>query len=141
MTDKFNLYTDGACWGNPGPASAGVIIKDKNNKKVFEGSIYLGRATNNIAEYNALIEGLKIARRQNIEYLDVFSDSQLVIRQVIGEYKVKSGNLFGLKEKVLKYKKGFKNIEFHHSSRDSVEQAHKLAEKILKNKFKPKTRR
>ena len=128
----YKLCTDGACWGNPGKASAGIAIYDQHDKEIFKGAVYLGEATNNIAEYAAVYEGLKIAGNLGVDKLKVYSDSLLVIKQLNNEYKVNSSKLCELKEKIDGLRGNFKYVEFIHVKRDLSEAPHKLAESILK---------
>src|SRR5271169_3826317 len=93
---------DGASRGNPGPASYAVIVRGPDGKMVFEVGKYLGRATNNVAEYYALITALDYATAQRIERLLVRSDSELLVLQMQGRYKVKSPDLRPLFERAHK---------------------------------------
>jgi hypothetical protein len=85
---SFTLFFDGACRGNPGPMAIGAVLLE-NGKKVKELSENIGRGTNNIAEWNALIGGLKLALAHGCRELEVKGDSQLVIRQISGKYRLK----------------------------------------------------
>jgi len=94
MTDaRFTLYTDGACRGNPGIGGAGSVFKDENGNVVATLKKYIGHCTNNEAEYRALIMGLEEAVRRGYNRLDIFLDSELVVRQINGVYRIKSKNL------------------------------------------------
>lgn len=86
-------YTDGACRGNPGESGIGIIMKDELGHVVYEGSGYIGTATNNIAEYSALLVCLAKARELSCLRLIVHSDSQLMVRQMVGQYRVKDKTL------------------------------------------------
>lgn len=93
----FNINIDGASRGNPGPASAGVVVRDRaTGKPIHEAGYLLGQSTNNVAEYNGLLRGLeviaKIPREPSSE-IHLHSDSQLMVKQIIGEYRVKSADL------------------------------------------------
>lgn len=131
----FELHADGACWGNPGKAAAGIVIYS-GNQEIFRGAVYLGEATNNIAEYSAILEGLKIANGLGITKIRVFSDSQLIIKQINNEYKVKSLKLNDFKRKILEIVQGFDLTEFIYLERERTEIPHKLAEGILRKLIK-----
>ncbi len=105
------LFFDGACRGNPGPMAIGIVLF-KNGKKVKELSKRLGKGTNNIAEWNALIEGLKLAKDHGCMELKVRGDSQLIIKQITGRYMVKSENLKSLFNEAKKLCNGFEKIDF-----------------------------
>ena len=91
--DRYHLYTDGGARGNPGPAGIGARLLTAAGDVVEELADSIGTATNNVAEYQALLAGLEIALDRGVERLDVFLDSELVVRQVNGEYKVKDAGL------------------------------------------------
>ena len=92
-TEVYTAYVDGAARGNPGPASYAVIVRAPDGSTQFQIGKYLGRATNNVAEYYALIGALDYAQSQQISRLAVRSDSELLVRQMQGRYKVKSPDL------------------------------------------------
>jgi phosphoribosylglycinamide formyltransferase 1 len=87
------LYTDGGARGNPGPAAAGFVLTDRHRHAQLAQAFFIGEATNNIAEYTALLKGLQAARQMNVEKLLIRSDSELMVRQIKGEYKVKNAGL------------------------------------------------
>lgn len=89
----FNLYTDGACRGNPGYGGAGAVLVDENGNVVESVKKFLGLCTNNVAEYKALILGLEEALKQNCSQVHIFLDSELLVRQINGVYKVKDETL------------------------------------------------
>jgi len=91
--DVCALYTDGASRGNPGDAGAGIVLLDSCGGEVLTRSVYLGKCTNNVAEYQALIAGLEIALEKGCRKLNIFMDSELIVRQVQGTYKVKNEQL------------------------------------------------
>lgn len=100
---EIKIYTDGAARGNPGPSASGYVIRDSSGKLIDAKSVYNGVKTNNFAEYTALISALEwciknIKDHSNYD-LHIFSDSELVVRQLRGEYKVKSRDLLHLNEK------------------------------------------
>jgi len=108
------LFTDGACRGNPGIGGAGAVITDPADRVLWEGRAYLGRCTNNIAEYQALILGLKGALDRGIKHLDVYLDSELLANQVNGTYRVKNENLKGLMREVRGLLSSFASVEVRH---------------------------
>lgn len=87
------LYTDGASRGNPGEAGAGVVLLDEKRQELASRAIYLGKCTNNVAEYRALLAGLELALQQGCDRLSIFLDSELIVRQISGQYKVKNAHL------------------------------------------------
>ena len=128
------LVVDGACLGNPGISAAGMLIINQKSEEIFKGSMFLGEGTNNTAEYRAVLEGLKAALRVGISNIEVYSDSQLVIRQLNGQYKVKSGKLKDLNMETREVAKKFNSVKFYFSNRTKTTAAHNLAEGILKTK-------
>jgi len=96
---KLSLFTDGGARGNPGPAGIGVVILE-DEKVIVQYGKYLGEATNNQAEYQALISGLETLKEMGTEEVDIFMDSELIVKQVKGEYKVKDQILASLYLKV-----------------------------------------
>ncbi|MGM0568803.1 MAG: ribonuclease HI family protein [Elusimicrobiota bacterium] len=131
--EAYKLYIDGACWGNPGISSGGMQIVDHNDKEIFKGSVFFGKGTNNTAEYKAIIEGLKAALRIGVNKLRVFSDSELAIKQLNGQYRVRAANLAELNKEVCVLKNRFNSISFHHLGREHTTAAHNLAEGVLKS--------
>lgn len=87
------LYADGACRGNPGQAGAGAALVDEEGHVVAEAMRHLGHATNNVAEYTALIIGLEEARRHEVQDLEIRMDSKLVVEQMNGNWRIKHPNL------------------------------------------------
>ena len=94
---EINIYTDGGSRGNPGPSGYGLVIYDNNQKVIYQESKFLGVKTNNEAEYAGLLAGLDWVKKNQSMYqinkLNFFSDSQLLVRQLQGKYKVKAPNL------------------------------------------------
>jgi len=138
----FKLKFDGCSKGNPGLAGAGAVIylndddtnndNDNNLEEIWATSQFIGtKATNNEAEYNGLIIGLKKAIELNIKELNVEGDSLLVIKQMLGEYNVKSENLFKLYNEAKEYQKQFKNITFTHIYRINNKRADQLSNMAL----------
>ena len=133
MTDKFTLYIDGAASGNPGPAGiGGVIIKNGEEVKTYSQAI--GEATNNIAEYQALIKGLHELVGLGALDIEVFSDSELLVKQMKGEYKVKSENLAGLNKEARQLIESFNDMSITHIPRAKNKTADGLACEAIKEK-------
>jgi ribonuclease HI len=118
---------DGAARGNPGPAGIGVQITDKDGKVLAEIAQGLGHATNNVAEYTAVIEGLKRAAELGASEVLLRSDSQLLIFQITGKYRVKSPHLVGLHEQVLSQARRFAKIRYQHVPRERNKEPDRLA--------------
>ena len=128
---KVVLHTDGCCRGNPGPAGIGVVIKDPHKKILKELSEYIGEATNNIAEYSALIRGLEAAGDLGAEDVKVFMDSELVVKQLSGEYRVKDYKMKELFRQALEVLKDFKSFEIKHIDRSKNKEADSLANRAI----------
>lgn len=131
MRKKLLIYTDGGARGNPGPAGIGVVILDDKKNKVKELYKYIGEATNNVAEYNAIIHGLKEALLLKAKEVIVHLDSELVTRQLNGEYKVKDASLKPLFEMALSCLKNFDSFEIVHIEHSKNKEADKLANKAM----------
>ena len=126
----FSLYTDGAARGNPGLAGAGVVIADAQDKIIHKGKKFLGHLTNNQAEYQALILGLKLVQKTiNCEEseLTCFLDSQLIARQMSGQYRVKNIELKALFVEAKKLASELSRVKFIHIPREKNTEADKLA--------------
>ncbi len=115
---KLKTYTDGGARGNPGPAAIGVLICDDQNEILAEHSETIGEATNNVAEYRALIEGLRRAKELGADELDCYLDSELVVKQLRGEYKLKNYNMQKLFDEAKKVEKEFKSVSYTHLRRE-----------------------
>ena len=131
MFDKFTLNTDGGARGNPGPSAIGCVIKNSSGEVVNQFKEYIGIATNNVSEYSALIKGLSIALELDISSLSCFLDSELVVKQVNGIYRVKDENLKLLHSEVAVLKSKFKQISFNHVRREANSLADKLVNEAL----------
>lgn len=131
MSYKLEIFTDGACSGNPGPAGVGVVIKHEG-KVVKEISLFIGEATNNIAEYTALICALQEARSLKADEVWVKADSELMCRQVNGKYVVRHENIKPLFEQVKELKTGFKKFCLEHVRREANKEADKLSREAIK---------
>lgn len=134
---KLTIYTDGASRNNPGDAGVGAVIKDEDGKIVETVSEYLGVATNNVAEYTALIRALETALKFRPDDVDCFLDSQLIVRQMNGAYRIKNPTLLRLADKVRRLSRKIGRIQFHHIGRENNREADRLAnEAIDKGKVK-----
>ena len=111
------VFTDGGARGNPGPAAIGVVIFDDNEKFLTDYKERIGKSTNNQAEYKAIIKALELVDDTGV--VNVFSDSQLVVRQLNGVYKVKKVELKPLFDRVKELEKGFKTVVFSHVPRSN----------------------
>ncbi|MCX7794023.1 MAG: ribonuclease HI family protein [Thermodesulfovibrionales bacterium] len=126
------IFSDGASRGNPGPAGIGVVIAE--DKKEIEISRPIGRATNNIAEYMALIAGLEAAHRLKAEAVEIYSDSELLVKQIKGLYKVRDKKLLALWQRVNRLLGLFKAYTITHIPREENRKADSLARQALKEK-------
>ena len=127
----YELYFDGCSKGNPGPAGAGAVLYN-DGIEIWANSSYVGKNTNNFAEYSGLILGLTEAVNQNIKNLIVYGDSLLVIQQMNGVYKVKSPNLIPLFNDAKELAKYFDTIIYQHIYRDKNCRADALSNDGLK---------
>lgn len=115
---KLKVYTDGGSRGNPGPAAYAVVITDESGKVVKEYGRYLGRMTNNEAEYNGAISALKEALAIGADEIEVFSDSEVMVRQVNGVYRCKAANLQPFLDEVRSLRTKFKQATFKNVPRE-----------------------
>jgi ribonuclease HI len=122
---------DGASRGNPGPASYGVVIRDPEGKKILELAKNIGRETNNVAEYFALLAALDYAALHGISALRIRSDSELLVRQMQGVYKVKSPDLKPLQERAAKLARQLQYFAIEHVRRELNKDADALANVAL----------
>jgi len=131
LPEQIIIYTDGGSRGNPGPSAAAYILFDEKNNKLAARGMFLGKGTNNTAEYTAVIRGLEQAEQIRTKRVQVFSDSELLVRQINGEYKVKSELLRPLFQRTVELLNKFKDWQVLHISRDENQQADKLVNKAL----------
>lgn len=120
------IFTDGAARGNPGPAGIGVVIRN-DAETLLEVSDFIGKTTNNIAEYMAFIRGLEEALDMEERSVEVFSDSELLVKQLSGEYQVKNDGLVPLYHHAQSLIKKFKHCRIYHTAREENERADELA--------------
>jgi len=128
---KLTIHTDGGARGNPGPAGIGVLIEDEDGNTVLEHSRYLGETTNNQAEYTAVIDALQHAKDMGAEEVDFYLDSELVVKQLKGEYRVKDAGLAQLYLQVHNLRCAFRKATFTHIRREMNKQADKLANEAM----------
>jgi ribonuclease HI len=111
---KLILYTDGGSRGNPGPAAIGVLILNEKREPIQEFKQCVGETTNNVAEYMALIKGLELCFEQRGAEIMVYTDSELMARQLMGYYKVRASHLKPLYDAVKKLEKKFSSVTVRH---------------------------
>jgi ribonuclease HI len=124
---RATLHTDGGARGNPGPAGIGVVLKDESGEVIGEIAQGIGDATNNIAEYSAVIAGLELALTKGVTDVEVFMDSQLVVSQLKGEWKIKNDRLRHLAVKARSLLGRFDSHRLTHVRRELNADADKLA--------------
>ena len=130
---ELTLFIDGASKGNPGHAGIGIRIEE-DGKCRAEHCEYIGCTTNNVAEYRALIKGLEMAAEFKANRVTVFSDSELVVRQMNGAYKVKSGGLLPLYQAAHKQSRTFDGFQIRHVRREENREADRLANQGIATK-------
>jgi len=128
---KTVIFADGASRGNPGPAAIGVTIKDERGRLITSISQCIGRATNNQAEYRALIAALEEATRLDARRVDIKMDSELVVKQINGKYRVKKATLKPLYQQVKQLLGALEDFTITHILRQQNIEADKLANKAL----------
>ena len=132
---KSFIYIDGAARGNPGVAGIGIIIKDGQGQKIRQLYKYIGQATNNIAEYTALVYGLQEALILGLKDVVIYSDSELLVKQLNGEYRVKNSNLRPYYEQSLHLRTGLQRLEIRQISREENKETDKLANKAVDSRI------
>lgn len=128
---RVDIYIDGASRGNPGPASVGVLIRDAKGKTLKEHFRTIGETTNNVAEYTALVDALKLAKGLGATAVKIHSDSQLLVRQVTGVYKIKNEILAGFIQEIQALKADLASFEIVHVRRELNKRADALANMAL----------
>ncbi len=127
----YRANIDGGSRGNPGPAAYGVVIRDGSGELVAKLKKYIGRMSNNVAEYYGLIAALDYAQSHKIRALRIESDSELLVKQMRGQYKVKSADLQPLFERAKKMTQGFESFRIDHVYREQNREADALANEAL----------
>jgi ribonuclease HI len=128
---KLRVHVDGGARGNPGPAAIAAVISDEDGGIVEERSEMIGTATNNVAEYRALLLGIERAATLGAGELELIGDSELIVRQVKGEYKVKDETLRGLHDQVRQALQGFDRWSISHVRREENAEADRLVNEEL----------
>lgn len=134
---KLIVFTDGASRGNPGPASYGFIVKDKNEHVLYEEGKYIGETTNNVAEYTGVLEALKAVKAQFLKetpQVELYADSKLVAEQLSGRYKIKSAHLIPIIEQIQNIAFELGGVSYSHVSRSQNTLADALANQALDNR-------
>ena len=134
LTEHVTIYTDGGSRGNPGPGAGAYVITDSDGNVICGKGVFLSRVTNNVAEYTGMSEGLKAAVAMGAKSVSVFSDSELMVKQLNGEYKVKSPNLKDLYNDCMDILQGFSSWQVTHVYRESNKDADALANKAMDGK-------
>jgi ribonuclease HI len=128
---RFVVNVDGGARGNPGPAAAAAVVSTSDGEVLTERSEAIGEATNNVAEYRALLLGLELARELGAEEVEVVGDSELVVRQVKGEYRVKDAALRALHQRVAAALSDFDRWTIRHVRREQNAEADRLVNERL----------
>jgi len=134
MRDTRNeviAYTDGASRGNPGPSAAGFILTDTNGTQLQAKAFFIGHNTNNVAEYTGIVKALEAAKKIGAKKLTVFTDSELLAKQINGEYKVKSEQIRPLFQQAVKMLGEFENWKVQHIAREENKETDKLVNQAL----------
>jgi ribonuclease HI len=133
----YQANIDGGSRGNPGPAAYGVVVRDGKGEIVARLKKYIGSNTNNVAEYFGLVAALDYAQSHGIRALRVESDSELVVKQMRGQYKVKDGNLRPLFERARKMAQGLESFRIEHVRREQNREADALVNQALDETSRP----
>ena len=128
---KATLFADGGSRGNPGPAASGAVLYAEDGSTLAEVGEFLGVATNNVAEWNALVIGLRRARELGVDAIDVRMDSELVVRQVTGVYRVKHADLIPLATKARVLLREFRSADIQHVRRKDNAAADAVVNQVL----------
>ena len=128
---KAVLYTDGGARGNPGPAAYGFVLEAEDGSLLAAHGEAIGTATNNVAEYSGLVAGLQKAIELGVEALELVSDSELMVKQMRGEYRVKNEGLRPLYEEALALARRIGSVEYRHVKRAHNELADRLVNEAL----------
>jgi ribonuclease HI len=128
---EATLFADGGSRGNPGPAASGAVLLDRSGEVIEEVGSYLGVATNNVAEWTALLLGLEAASKRGIRSLAVRMDSELVVKQLRGEYRVKHVDLQPLHRRAVALVRRFAHVDVRHVPRKQNVLADRVVNRVL----------
>jgi ribonuclease HI len=128
---RFTVNVDGGARGNPGPAAIGVVVRDGSGEVLEEVGEKIGAATNNVAEYKALLRGIELAGEHGAGEIELIGDSELVVRQVEGRYKVKNAGMKELHAEVKRALAGFDSWSIRHVRREQNADADRLVNQAL----------
>ncbi|OQA03701.1 MAG: Phosphoribosylglycinamide formyltransferase [Planctomycetes bacterium ADurb.Bin401] len=131
MVNTISIFTDGGSRGNPGPAAGAFVVCDENNNPLFSTAKFIPHATNNIAEYTGLLSALEKAVSLEAKNVKIYSDSELMVRQINGEYKVKNENLRQLYSQCVCLLENFSKWEIKHIPREKNTKADKLVNRAI----------
>ena len=131
MPDKIIAHIDGGSRGNPGPSAAGFVLNDSSGTQLQAKGYVLGRMTNNVAEYTSFVKALEAAGKLGAEQLIVYSDSELLVKQINGQYRVKSELIKPLYDQAINLLGGFNSWKVRHITRDKNKQADSLVNEAL----------
>lgn len=131
MAKRFRAAVDGGSRGNPGPAAWGVAILDEDDALLEGHAAAIGRATNNVAEYHGLLEALKLAAGRGAEQVEILADSELIVRQINGSYRVKHPDLKPLHREAVERIGGFRSFRITHVRRAGNREADRLVNAAL----------
>ncbi len=129
MLSKINVHADGGSRGNPGAAAIGIIIFDENRNQLESYNECIGNATNNVAEYRALLKALQLAAKHTRKEVHIFMDSELIINQMNGIYKIKSAEMLELFQEVKDHERTFTKVVYNYVRRGNKFQM--MADKLV----------
>ncbi len=131
MSPPLEIHIDGASRGNPGEAGFGILVADENGRPLAELYGYLGRATNNVAEYQALLHALRYALSRGARRIKVCTDSELVVKQLDGRYRVRHADMLPLHKEARALLGQFEKADVAHVPREQNREADRLANRAL----------
>ena len=131
------VYVDGASRGNPGPSAVGAIVYSSSGEEVLSVAKKIGHATNNVAEYRAVLEGMRLARELRVREITIRLDSELVARQLAGQYRIRNADLEALAREVSEEARRFERCRFEHVPREQNKSADRLANEALNRVVDP----
>ena len=131
MTSTVIIHIDGGSRGNPGPAAAGIVITDADGNALYEAGLHVGKATNNVAEYSGLVAALETAAKLGARQVDLYSDSELLVKQMLGEYRVKNAGLKPYSQQACSLVSKFDRVDIRHVRREQNVRADSLVNLAL----------